>query len=170
MGAALDPTNPPKGEPMSTQSVAEKLVSLCREGKNIEALDSLYGEDVVSHEPSCAPNPVTTGKAAVRKKSEEWLASVEEFHSGEVSDPVVADKHFSCSMSFDVTFKERGRMQMDEICVFEVKDDKMTRSSRNNFFIRWARVESALNARQILGGRGSVRAFVRLGRSLALPF
>jgi hypothetical protein len=28
-------------------------------------------------------------------------------------------------MSFDVTFKERGRQQMEELCVFEVKDGKI---------------------------------------------
>jgi len=28
-------------------------------------------------------------------------------------------------MGFDVTFKEKGRTQMEEVCVFEVKDEKI---------------------------------------------
>ena len=110
---------------MSTESVARILIGLCREGKNMEALDVLYADDVVSIEHPNAPNPRTEGKAAVTKKSEDWYANVKEFHGGEISDPIVAGSHFSCSMSFDVTFKEGGRIQMEEICVYHVVDDKI---------------------------------------------
>lgn len=110
---------------MSTQSVADQLVSMCRENKNMEALELLYADDVVSTEHPNAPNPLTEGKAAVTKKSIDWFNNVEEFHSGEVSDPIVAGEHFSCSMSFDVTFKEGGRIQMEEICVYHVVNDKI---------------------------------------------
>jgi ketosteroid isomerase-like protein len=110
---------------MSTQSVAERLIQLCREGKNMDAIEELYSEDIVSSEIEGTPDQVTRGKEAILKKNTEWLASVQEFHSGEVSDPVVAGNHFSCSMSFDVTFRELGRMQMEEICVFKVANDKI---------------------------------------------
>jgi len=110
---------------MSTQSVADQLVQMCREGKNMEALEQLYADNIVSREIAGAPAPLVEGKDAVRKKSEEWFASVEEFHSSTVSDPLVAGNFFSCSMSFDITFKERGRTQMEEICVYEVAGDKI---------------------------------------------
>lgn len=110
---------------MSTESIAKQLVQMCREGKNMEALELLYADDIVSTEHPNAPNPVTQGKEAVTKKSQDWYASVVEFHGGEVSDPIVAGAHFSCTMSFDATFKEGGRMQMEEICVYHVVDDKI---------------------------------------------
>jgi len=110
---------------MSVQTVAEQLVAYCREGKHMDAIAELYGEGIVSKESPGAPNEVTTGKEAVTKKSADWLANVEEFHSGEVSAPIVAGQHFTCSMNFDVTFKDRGRQQMEEVCVYEVKDDKI---------------------------------------------
>ncbi len=91
----------------------------------MDAITELYGDDVVSKEVAGMPNEVTTGKEAVTKKSADWLANVEEFHSGEVSNPIVAGQHFSCTMNFDVTFKDRGRTQMEEVCVYEVKDDKI---------------------------------------------
>ncbi len=43
----------------------------------------------------------------------------------EVGDPIVAGNQFSCAMSFDATFKERGRVSMEEIAVLEVKDGRI---------------------------------------------
>ena len=51
--------------------------------------------------------------------------NVVEFHGGEISEPLIADNHFTAKMSFDVTFKDRGRQQMEEVCVFEVNDGKI---------------------------------------------
>ena len=68
----------------------------------------LYTDHVISTEAEGAPDQVTRGKEAVAKKSGDWLASVQEFHGGGVSDPIVAGSHFSCRMEFDVTFKDRG--------------------------------------------------------------
>ncbi|RYD90008.1 MAG: nuclear transport factor 2 family protein, partial [Sphingobacteriales bacterium] len=36
---------------MNTQEVADRLVALCKEGKNIQAVKELYADDVVSLEP-----------------------------------------------------------------------------------------------------------------------
>lgn len=110
---------------MSTQEVANQLVQMCREGKNMEALQELYADNCTSREMPGMPNEFVEGKAALVEKSEGWYANVEEMHGGEVGDPCVVGNHFSCTMSFDITFKDRGRTQMEEICVFEVKDGKI---------------------------------------------
>ena len=110
---------------MSTESVANELIRMCREGKNMEAVEQLYAEDVVSTEIPSAPNPQVKGKDAVRQKSIAWYNMVEETHGGEISDPIIAGEYFSCTMKFDVTFKESGRTQMEEVCVFRVVDDKI---------------------------------------------
>ena len=40
---------------MDTMQIAHKLVALCKEGKNREALDTLFAEDVVSVEAGAPP-------------------------------------------------------------------------------------------------------------------
>ncbi|WP_109300611.1 SnoaL-like domain-containing protein [Aquimarina sp. AU474] len=111
---------------MNTQQVASRLVELCRMGENMQAINELYDTNIVSKEMSGAPNSVTSGKEAVTKKSEEWYATVEEFHGGEISEPQVAENHFSCTMKMDCTFKGQGRMQIEELCVYQVNDGKIT--------------------------------------------
>ena len=110
---------------MNTKEVANRLVAMCRQGQNIEAIDELYGKSIVSQEMPGIPNAAVQGIDNVRKKSQDWLASVEEFHSSEISEPVIAGNHFTIKMNFDVTFKERGRQKMEEVCVFKVSNGKI---------------------------------------------
>ncbi len=113
---------------MNTNEVAQKWADMCREGKNLDCVNELYAENVVSREMPGGPNPeweVVSGKQNVWNKNKQWLDNVEDFHSGDISDPVVAGNHFTVKMDFDCTFKEGGRQQMEELCVFEVKDGKI---------------------------------------------
>ncbi|MEM9687293.1 MAG: nuclear transport factor 2 family protein [Bacteroidota bacterium] len=110
---------------MKTQEVADRLVAMCRQGQNMEAIDELYADDITSREMPGVPEEVISGIDGVRKKSEQWFANVQEFHSGDISDPVVAGNHFTCKMSFDITFKDHGRQQMEELCLYEAKDGKI---------------------------------------------
>ncbi len=111
---------------MTTQEVANKWQSMCQQGQNLECINELYADTIVSKEmPGVPYGEVMSGKENVYNKSKEWLDSVEEFHSGEISEPIVAGNHFTSKMTFDVTFKDRGRQQMEEVAVFEVKDGKI---------------------------------------------
>lgn len=111
---------------MKTQEVADRLVALCREGKNTTAVDELYADHIVSKEPKGTPMELTEGKEAVKNKTIHWEDSVQEIHSATISEPLVADHHFTVVMDMDVTYKEYGRMAMSEIAVYEVKDGKIT--------------------------------------------
>lgn len=110
---------------MNTQQVANRLVEMCRNGQNMEALEELYADNIVSREMPGMPGEVTSGIKEVFAKSEQWLDNVQEFHKSEISDPQIAGNHFSCTMDMDVTFKDRGRQQMSEVCVYEVNDGKI---------------------------------------------
>jgi len=110
---------------MNTQEVANKWRQMCNEGKNLECITELYAEDIVSKEMPGMPEELITGKQNVWNKSKDWLESVEDFHANEISEPVVAGNFFTAKMTFDCTFKERGRQQMEELCVYEVKDGKI---------------------------------------------
>ena len=111
---------------MTTQEVANKWHKMCQEGQNLECVNELYAENVVSQEMPGMPNEMVAGKANVLNKSKEWYANVEEFHSGEISEPMVVGNHFTSKMKMDVTFKDQGRTQMEEVCVFKVENGQIT--------------------------------------------
>ncbi|WP_204345687.1 nuclear transport factor 2 family protein [Psychroserpens algicola] len=110
---------------MNTKDVAQKWTQMCREGKNLDCINELYAENIVSREMPGMPGELVSGKQNVWNKNKEWLDNVSEFHGGQISDPVIADNHFTSKMTFDVTFKDRGRQQMEEVAVFGVKDGKI---------------------------------------------
>ena len=112
---------------MTTEEVAKQLVKLCREGKFEECVKTLYSPEVISIEPdgSILENRVQ-GFEAMTKKGEEWNAMIEEFHSSEISDPLVAENFFSITMKSNVTLKGMNEpMDMDEVCVYQVENGKV---------------------------------------------
>lgn len=112
---------------MTTKEVAEKLVGYCKQGQFEEAVKVLYADNIVSVEPDGTPVKIVEGIEGVIKKGQQFNDMVEEFHSMEVSDPIVADQFFSCSMKMDVTFKGAPRSTMEEICLYQVKNGKIIR-------------------------------------------
>ena len=107
---------------MTTQQVANRLVELCRQGKIMETQQELYADDAISIEGDMAP---VKGKQAIIDKGNTFQSMIEGFHGSEISDPIIADNHFAISWMMDVTMKEKGRMKMQEICVYKVKDGKV---------------------------------------------
>src|SRR5574337_75021 len=115
---------------MNTEAVAKRLVELCRKGEHEQAQRELYAPDAVSIEMPGAPAGAlgdTQGLEAIYEKGRQFAAMVEAVHASSVSEPVVAGNWFSVSMAMDVTFRGRGRVQMTEICVYQVRDGKVVR-------------------------------------------
>lgn len=112
---------------MTTQEIADQLVTFCRQGQYNEAQSQLYSENAVSIEPEGSQWGKVEGAEAIKAKGEQWASMVEEVHGVTVSDPLVAANFFSISMSNDVSFKGMGRMTMEEICVYEVQDGKIVK-------------------------------------------
>ena len=110
---------------MTTAEVAEKLVAYCREGKNIDAINELYAEDIISKEPAGSHHELVEGKEAVIAKNMHWYSMVEEVHSAEISDPIITGNFFAVTMEMDVTYKESGQMNMYEMAVYEVEDGEI---------------------------------------------
>ena len=115
---------------MNTEAVAKRLVELCRKGEHEQAQRELYAQDAVSIEMAGAPAGAlgdAQGLQAIYEKGRQFAAMVEAVHANSVSEPVVAGNWFSVSMTMDVTFRGRGRVQMTEICVYQVRDGKVVR-------------------------------------------
>lgn len=111
---------------MTTVDVANKLVELCRQGKIYEAQETLFANDVQSIEASEQMGPkVVTGIDALKAKSIAFQSGVEAFHGATISDPIVAGNSFAITWAMDATFKERGRMTIEEVCVYQVADGKV---------------------------------------------
>lgn len=116
---------------MSALEVGNKLVALCREGKNLEAVATLYSDDVVSVEAVDGGGFPRTmnGKEAVVGKGK-WWDENHEIHSAEVEGPFAhGDDRFAVIFRYDVTSKPMNnqRMQLNEVGVFTVADGKITR-------------------------------------------
>lgn len=112
-----------------TLNIANRYVALCREGKNLEALESLFADDAVSVEAIALPElpQQMSGKAAIRTKGEWWVAN-HEVHSASVTGPWPHGDRFVVGFQMDVTNKPSAqRMQLDEVGLFTVRDGKIVR-------------------------------------------
>lgn len=114
---------------MTTMKIATKLVQLCREGKNAEALSSLFAEDAVSVEAGGPPgmDREAKGLAAIKGKGEWWVAN-HEIHSANIAGPWPHGDRFIVQFQYDVTNKPSGkRIKMDEVGLYTVRDGKIVR-------------------------------------------
>lgn len=113
---------------MTVQDIANRLYEHCKVGQYQQAQEELYADDAVSIEPVGSPGPQSVkGRDEIIKKGEQFQASIEEIHGGSVSEPIVAGNHFALTIAIDATFKGMGRMLMEEIAVYEVKDGKVVK-------------------------------------------
>lgn len=112
---------------MNPAEIARRLVALCREQKWETAQREPYAADAVSIEPEETPATprVTKGLEGIVAKGRAFVGMVDTMHALAVSEPLVAGHSFACTMALDVTFKGQPRMQMAELCVYEVKDGRI---------------------------------------------
>ena len=116
---------------MTTEQIAHRLVALCRLGQFETAQTELFADNAVSKEPMATEDfeKETHGLEAIIEKGRKFSSMVEETHGGTVSDPLVTNNSFAILMSMDMTMKGKGRMNMSELCVYEVKDGKIISES-----------------------------------------
>jgi hypothetical protein len=112
---------------MTVQEIANRLVELCRQNQYEAAQTELYAEDAESVEPAYSQTPYLKGLDAIREKGRYFQSSIEAVHGGYVGDPILAGNHFAVAMGMDITIKGMGRMTMDEIAVYQVKDGKIVK-------------------------------------------
>ena len=112
---------------MKTEEIAHRLVALCRDAKWEDAQRELYADDARSIESEAGPTfpQETVGLPAIIEKGKKFDAMVETLHALEVSEPLIAENSFACTMRMDVTMKGQGRFNIIELCVYDVKDGKI---------------------------------------------
>ena len=114
---------------MNTKEIANRLVQLCREGEFEKAQSELFAQDAVSIEPESTPDfeKETKGLKAIKDKAKKWENMVQETHEVEVSEPIVSGNSFACTMHMHLTMKQKGEMDMSELCVYSTKDGKIVK-------------------------------------------
>ena len=113
---------------MTTQEVANRFNQLAQIGQWQEIQDELFADDAVSIEPESSPGMKSaSGREALREKGKQFSEMVEHMHGGFSNEPQVAGNYFAVAMGMDVTMKGQGRMKMDEIAVYEVKNGKIVK-------------------------------------------
>jgi len=92
-----------------------------------QAMESLYGENIVSVEAQAMPNMPREmrGMNNIRKKAQWWEAN-HTVHTCAVTGPFIAGDKFAVMFLLDFTDKPTGkRHQMSEIAVYTVSDGKI---------------------------------------------
>ena len=111
---------------MTTAEVASRFNELAMQEKWFEIQDELFSDGVKSIDPQNSPYfEYAEGKTAVRKKGEEFVKRIEAVHKRHTTDPVVAGNHFAVGREVDITVQGLGRIQINEVMLYEVRDGEI---------------------------------------------
>ncbi len=110
---------------LTTKQAASRFHELAQQEKWFEIQDELFAENVRSIDPPNSPYfGCAEGKAAVRKKSEDFVRRVTAYRRF-TTGPVIAGNHFAVGREVDISVEGYGRIQINEIMLYEVKDGKI---------------------------------------------
>ena len=111
---------------MTTQEVAARFNELARQEKWFEIQDEPFTDNIRSVEPPNSPYfKYAEGKSPVRKKGEDWVKRVEAVHRIYTTEPVVGGNHFAVGREVDITVQGLGRIQINQVMLYEVKDGQI---------------------------------------------
>jgi hypothetical protein len=111
---------------MTTEEVAARFNELAQQEKWFEIQDELFAPNVRSVDPKNSPYfGYAEGKVAVRRKGMDWVEKVTEVHGLSTTPPVIGGDHFAVGRGFDITTKDFGRVKIEEIMLYEVKDGQI---------------------------------------------
>ncbi len=111
---------------MTTEEIAERFNELAQQEKWFEIQEEFFSDNVKSIDPPNSPYfSNAEGKSNVRKKGEEFGKKIETLHGASTTEPVVGSNHFAVARKVDVTVQQHGRIQIDEIMLYEVKDGQI---------------------------------------------
>ena len=113
-------------KPMTTHEVAARYNELAQQEKWFEIQDEFFADNVKSIEPPNSPYfGYAEGKASVRKKGENFTNRIEAAHRLYTSEPLVSGDHFAVGREKDITVQGHGRIQINQIMLYEVRDGQI---------------------------------------------
>lgn len=110
----------------TTHEVAARFHELAQQEQWFQIQEEFFTDDVKSIEPAGSPYmPNAEGKASVREKADDFVKRIEAAHQLYTSEPLVAGKHFAVRRKKDLTVQGLGRIQIDQIMLYEVREGKI---------------------------------------------
>jgi len=111
---------------MTTQEIANRYNELAQAEKWMEIQDEFFAENVKSIDPIESPYfGYAEGRDEVRKKGEVFTKKITAVHRLYTSEPVVTGNHFAVAREVDVTADDYGRIQINQIMLYEVNEGKI---------------------------------------------
>jgi len=111
---------------MTTGEVAARFNELAQQEKWFEIQDEFFADNVRSIDPPHSPYfGYAEGKAAVRKKGEDFVKRIEAVHSAYTTEPIVSGNHFAVGREIDITVQGFGRIQINQVMLYEVNDGQV---------------------------------------------
>ena len=111
---------------LTTKEIAARFDELAQKEMWFEIQDELFAANVKSIDPSDSPYMgYAEGKGPVRKKGEDFVKKIQQVHGTYTTHPVIGGNHFSVGRGMDITVEGFGRVQIDEIMLYEVKDGQI---------------------------------------------
>ena len=117
----------PFPRPMTLLEQARDLQQIAAGPNVLDAIDTYYHDDVTIVE---ATGDTFHGRETQKGRMREWHATIDEVHGGEIKAVAATETAPGTGValvesSFDATFKEGGRMQIEEVAVQRWKDGKV---------------------------------------------
>jgi ketosteroid isomerase-like protein len=109
---------------MSIHTQVQAVIDGILTGKILETFDAYYADNVVMSENRTEER---VGKVANREYEIQFLDNVQEFHGAKVGRVIVDGDHAAVEWSFDITFKDGNRVNMQQVTVQTWKDGKIIR-------------------------------------------
>src|SRR5207247_9804015 len=107
---------------------ATRLAELCHTGQYTQAHKELFADDAVSLEPEHAQGLQNAkGLENIIKKEEQFRSMIEEVYNTYATEPIVAGNFIAMGIGIDAAMKGRGRVSMEEMAVYEVKDGRIVK-------------------------------------------
>jgi hypothetical protein len=108
------------------QEIVARYEELAKEEKWFDIQDEFFAENVTSTDPKGSPYfGYAEGKAAVRKKGEDFVSKVTDFHGAYTTPAVIGGNHFAVGRGVDITVEGLGRVKIDQIMLYEVKNGQI---------------------------------------------
>ena len=117
---------------LASLDLGRRLADLCRQGKHLDAVNTLYADDIVSVEVCGDENMPAEmrGIEAIRGKNQWWTQN-HEVHGGSVDGPYPHGDRVALVFKFDVTPKigpnAGQRVHMEEIGLYTVANGKIVK-------------------------------------------
>lgn len=111
---------------LTTQQVADRFYELALQEKWFEIQEELFADNVQSVEPRNSPYMQNaSGKANVYQKGQGFVQRIQAVHQVSTSPLIVAANHFTVGRTMDITVEGHGRIHINQIMLYEVRDGKI---------------------------------------------